>query len=365
MEIQQQPQFLSLDDLVASAIPQASVETPSPVEVPQPTLELPIPEPTPEPTPAPVIEEKKPESFYTSKIQNLLNDGFLEDYAVNIDGEEVYLSEANVKDEDTYKLILQSVKEAREAEIKTKYIPKEGLNETTEKLVDILRSGGDVTELLEKNVQEINTISKYKEDLEGFDLDDKQKEQLAINVVAQSLQQKGLSQKVIQAQIEDYIENGNLETEATTVLDSYLSYHKEEISRKHQEQVDRLNQEKENLKTFKKTLTSTCSELGFPDNIKKVLVENATKQDEMKVTNADKLYFEIQEKNPKLFAKIVYQMHNEEEFEKWVSSKRVTEAKKELIRPSLVINTNKTREAKARATSYPTLEELAQNQFNK
>ena len=144
-------------------------------------------------------------------------------------------------------------------------------------------SWGDISEILRENVQAIDQLSNLRNTLDSVDVEDKDKEQLAINIVAQNLQQKGLSNKVIQAQIEDFIETGSLETEANTILDSHLELHGQAIEQKKQVELERVEKEKEDFKIFKKTISSTYKEFGLPDAIQKVLVENATKLDEYKI----------------------------------------------------------------------------------
>lgn len=366
MELQQPPQMISLEDIASKTFGEAQEK---------PTVEQPLPLAPEQVTSPPKLEdvvesasselEEKPKTTtkYSEKIQNLIEDGFLEDVTITLDDKEVFLSEIDIQDKDTYNTILENIKAERDKQRNEKYISKEGLDETTQKLIEIRKAGGDISEILRENVQAIDQLSNLRGVLDSVEVEDKEKEQLAINIVAQNLQQKGLSQKVIQAQIEDYIESGSLETEATSILDSHLGLHQEAIEQKKQLELQRVEKEKEEFKTFKKTISNTYKEYGLPDNIQKVLVENATKLDDLKISNTDKLYFEAQSKNPDLYAKVNFLLNNPQEFEKWISGKKVTEAKKDIIKSSLVINLNRKKETKANNLS--TLEDIAANQFNK
>lgn len=313
----------------------------------------------------PKTEEPKTEqpktSEYSNKIKSFIEAGLLENVAITVDDEEVFLSDVDIQDEDTFKTILEGIKEEKEKQLKEKYISKEGLDETTEKLIEIRKAGGDITEIIKENVQAIDQLQHFKSILE--DGDDKQKEQLAINILAQDLRQRGLKDSVINVQLQEFINDGVLEEEADKILSSHLSLHQQEIENKKQAELDRLEKEKEEFKAFKKNLSSTYKGWNIPENIQKVLVENATKADEYQVTNTDKLYFDVKTNNPELFAKLNFFLNNPQEFEKWISGKKVLETKKEVIKSSIRINTSKTKPM--RDFNSNNLDDIAEQILNK
>lgn len=362
---QQPPQTISLEDIATKTFGETQETTPTLAEqmLPTPPEVAALPK-IEDVVTIPNVEEAQPKSTrYSEKIKNLIEDGFLEDVSITLDDKEVFISEIDIQDKDTYDSILESIKSEKKKQRDEKYISKEGLDETFLKIVETRKAGGNVNEIIKENVSAIDQLSNLRNTLDSADVEDKDKEQLAINIVAQNLQQKGLSQKVIQAQIEDYIENGNLETEANIILDNHLELHGQAIEQKKQVELERVEKEKEDFKTFKKTISSTYKEFGLPDAMQKVLVENATKLDEYKISNTDKLYFEAQQKNPELYSKVNFLLNNPKEFEKWISGKSVTEAKKEIIKSSIVINTNRKKESKS--NSLNTLEDIAASTFNK
>lgn len=367
-EKQQQPQIINPEELFAKVF-----EKKEDITLPNPPQETPASETTKtEEVKAeevikqtdPPLEEVKTTtvSNYSKRMQNLISDGFLEDVTINIDGEDVFLSEVDIKDEDTYRTILESIKEEKDNKLKENFISKEGLDETTQKLIEIRKAGGDITEIVKENVNAIDQLTNLKNILSSDDTPEQQKEKLHIDIVAQDLQYRGLSPKVIQAQINDFIESGNLEVEADKILNTHLELHNSQIEEKRQLELERLNKEKEELKNFKKDLSSTYKTWNLPDNISRTLLDNATKLDQDKISNTDKLYFEAQ-KNPELFAKVNFLLNNPNEFEKWVGSKKSTEAKKEIIKSSIVINTNRVNNKKVK--SINSLDDIAQDVFNK
>lgn len=361
---QQQPRVVNPEDVFKMAFSNTEETTQ------QSTTELPLP-PT-DTTAPPVIEpsnvtpptEEQPaqevKTDFSKKINEFIGAGLIEDFAITVDGEEVYLSEVDIKDEDTYNTLLEQIKSEKEKQLKEKYIPKEGLDSTTEKLIEIRKAGGDITEIIKENVAAIDQLQRLKNTFEEGE--DKEKEQLAINIVAQNLQQKGLTDRVIQVQLQDYIESGVIEDEANKILDSHLELHSQAIEQKKQQEIERASREKEEAKVFKKTLSTKYKEWNIPESITKVLVENATRADEYQITNTDKLFFDAKQ-NPELFAKLNFFLNNPQEFEKWVSSKKVLEAKKEVVKSSITINTSKTRPT--RQTNINNIDDLAEQAFNK
>lgn len=362
---QQPPQVISLDEIANKAFGETQETAPTPTIAEQMLPDPPkveVAPPSIENLPTQAVEQKST-TRYSEKIKNLIEDGFLEDVSITLDDKEVYLSEIDIQDKDTYDTILENIKADKKKNRDEKYISKEGLDDSFLKVVEAKKAGANVNEIIQENVSAIDQLSNLRNALDSFEVADKDKEQLAINIVAQNLQQKGLSQKVIQAQLEDYIESGVLENEATSILDSHLSLHNQAIEEKTQAEFQRLEKEKEDFKLFKKTISNTYKEYGLPDSIQKVLVENATKVDEWKISNTDKLYFEAQQKNPELYSKVNFLLNNPQEFEKWISGKKVLEAKKDIIKSSIVINTNKRKESKSGSLS--SLEDIAANTFNK
>jgi hypothetical protein len=309
--------------------------------------------------PTPKVEEPKPtpiQSDYSKKLKSLIEDGIIENFSITVNDndeqKEVFIEDIEDLTEEGYKQILEGWKNAKDEDIKSKYISVDGLDETTKKLIEIKRAGGDISQIIEKNVSAIETLSKLKENIDN--------EQVQINIVAHSLQQKGLSQKVVEAQIKDYIDSGILETEATTIIDTHLSAHQTEIENKKNAELQREIKEKEDLKTLRKTLTSTYKDMNLPENIHKVLVDNATKLDQDKISNTDKLYFEAI-KDPQRFAEINFFLNNPEEYKKFISSQKVIKAKTENAKSLFSININKTNKPK---TSASTLVDVADEIIN-
>lgn len=358
---QQQPETISLADIAnrtfgesqekdTPIVEQTLPTLPSQVDVTPPTIKNIVE----------LIEEVKPElvtTNYSKQIRSFIDAGFLDDVSITFDDQEAFLSEIDIKDEDTYKTILSSIKEEKEKQRNEKYISKDGLDETFLKVIETKKAGGDVSEILRENVQAIDQLLSFKNALDSVEIEDREKERISINIIAQNLQQKGIENDMIDAHIKNYIEKGTLETIANSVLDNYLEQHEQAIEQKKQAELLRAEKDKEDFKTFKKELISKYKAENIPDNISKVIIENATKLDEYKISNTDKLYFEAQQKNLELFAEVNFLLNNREEFKKWVSGKKSLDVKKDIIKSSLVINTQRKKETNNR--NGTSLEEIA------
>lgn len=287
--------------------------------------------------PEPIKEEVKPveTSSFKKRLNNLIEDEVIENFSISIlddsgENKEVYLSDLEDVDEETYKTILKSYKEAKDNELKEKYISKDGIDEITEKLINVRKSGGDITQIIKENVSAIDSLQKLKVDIVD-------NEDLQLRIVGKDLKDKGLSDNVVNAQLKDYQDNLQLDTEAEKILNFHLSAHQGEIEAKSQAEMSRLEADKEKKKQSKKELQTVVKGWGIPENIQKVIIENSTKEDQDGLTNTERLFFSAME-NPEKYAKISFLLNNEEEYEKFFSSKKVLNSKIQGMKPMFELN---------------------------
>lgn len=329
--------------------PSSTEPTPAPIPTPEVIIPEEVVNTPPATEPAPEPTEEKPlvqNTDYSLRLQTAIKDGLIENFQITYNGEESYLEDISDLDEEAYNEIIKSWKSEQEKQVSEKYIPKEGLDEKTQKLIEISRSGGDITELIRENVTAIDHIVKLKETIDD--------EKVQINLVGYNLEQQGLKPKVIEAQIQALIEDGELETTANEILDSHLTRHHEAIETKRVEQNERITKEKDDLKNLKNTLKATYKSLGVPEDIHKLLIDNTTKLDADKISNTDKLYFEAI-KDPAKLAEIAYFLNNPDQFKKWVSSKKVLEAKLGETKKMLSININNTKKPNVNKNSFESI----------
>ncbi len=332
MENQPQPEVVDLD--ISALIQKAKSEQEVKKEEPTVTADDVLKKLSLEDTPVEEKKEETPETKaeevkekpqrktsknqYSEKLKSLIEDGLIENFQVTIgkEGEEVQtsLSELEDIDKDTYAYILSTYKELKEKDLKEKYISKEGIDELTESLIELKRAGGDISTLIKEEVQTIDILQQMKSNIDD--------EQQQIDIVWHELKGKGLSDRVIQAQIRDLTENFELERTATEILDTHIGAYKQSVEEKKKEQLARIAEEKEKEKQFKKEVSTFYKESKIPENIRGLLIENTTKRDSQGLTNTDKLYFDSIN-DPQKHAKVAFMLHNLDEFEKWISAGKV------------------------------------------
>lgn len=325
-----------------------------PVEEPaQPTL-VATTEPivTTEVTTTPEPEKPKEETVkvftdYSKRLKSAISDGLIENFQITYNDQEAFLEDIDDLTEEAYNEILTQYKAEKEKNIKEKYISTEDLDDQTKKLIEIRRAGGSISEIVRENVTAIERIQELKANIDN--------ENVQANIVGKDLEQKGNDLEVIQDQIKRLRERGELESRAEAILDNHLSIHNEAIEQKRLGELQRVEQEKEDLKNLRKNLSAEYKQMGVPENIQKVLVDNATKLDAEKISNTDKLYFEAI-KDPKRYAEINYFLNNPEEFKKTIASKQVLASKIDSQKQVFSININNQKKPKLAPN---TLEEYA------
>lgn len=251
---------------------------------------------------------------YTDKLKDYISAGFLEDVEIIVgEGEEekqVFLSELTDLDADTFNAIIVQYKEAKDKELKEKYISREGLDERTEKYIELKKAGGDISKLVETEIQYVNPLSTYNLD------DESHQEEL----VRRDLTAQGLRPKVIEAQIQEFKEDMSLDLEAKKIAERINTQFDTYLDSKKQEQLASIEADKAEQKEFRKSIGEELKSLISDENISKVILDNSTKRDENGLTNTERLFFEAQ-KNPKQFAKIALYLNNEEAFLKLIGAK--------------------------------------------
>ena len=296
-------------------------------------------------------EEVKVSSDYSKRLKTIIDDGLIDNISINYNGEDVDIEDIQDLTEEGYNEIIKGWKEAKQKQDSEKYLSIEGVSETTKKLIEIDKVGGDITEIVRENVAAINQLHQLKENIDD--------EKVQISIVGQSLQQKGLKPQVIEAQLKALIDDGELETAANSILDEHLNIHSQAIEEKRQAETQRFEKEKQDNKDLRKNLSSIYKELNIPEAIQKVLIDNATKLDQNNISNTDKLYFEAS-KDPNRLAEINFFLNNPEEFKKWVSSKKVLQSKLEANKTMFTVNINNSKKPKTN-NSY---EDLVENIMN-
>lgn len=265
-------------------------------------------------------------SIYASKLKDYIEEGFFVDADVEVEGDngetiKVPLSELEEVTPEMFQAIKVEQKRIKDEELSEKYISSEGIDERTRKMIELKKAGGDLTSLIQEDV-------KYTHALKGVDLDN---EQIQESLVRQKLQNQGLKPKFIELEIAELKENMTLDVEAKKIKDEYDAWFDEHIETEKASQLEKIKEEREQSKMFKKSLSDNYKALKLPENITKVLLENSTKTDEYGLTNTDKLYFDAKS-DPESYAELNFFLNNREEFKKFLGVKVKNDTKVETVR---------------------------------
>ena len=269
---------------------------------------------------APQTETKKEQpkklepTEYAKKLKELVSLGLVDDMEISIgegdDEKKVHLSDFDEVDEGSFTSLLTQIKEAKEKDLKEKYISKEGLDERTQKYIELKKAGGDISKLIEQEVRYISPLSTY-------DLDNESHQE---ELIRKDPLNRHLHPKVMDAQIQAFKEDMCLDIESKKVYDRIQGEFNDYVETKKQEQIVLIEEEKKQDKEFRKGLNEELKHLIKDEGVQKLILDNSTKRDQNGLTNVDQLYYDAQ-RDPKKFAKIAFLLNNEEAFLKSVGAK--------------------------------------------
>jgi len=276
------------------------------------------------------VEEPK-QSVYLDKAKEWISEGFWEDVdiEVEVDGEVtlVPLQDLTEITPEIFETLKEQQKELRSKKIKDKYIEVDGLDDTTKRMIELKKAGGDISELIQTEVQ-------YVHPLQNLDLEN---EQVQEYLVREKLKSQGLKPQYIEAEIAEMKENVSLDLEANKIIEEVNTNFARVVEQKQKEHLEKVEQIKEEQKNFKKSMVSTFRDLGLQkESLVKTLTDRVASFDENGLTEIDKAFFEAK-KNPQLFAKVAYMLTDEEGFNELVGVKIKNDVKKETVRNILKI----------------------------
>lgn len=289
-----------------------------------------------------ISEELAPNTYYYDNVINdFLEEGDWEDMVIEteVDGEvvETPLSELKNVDKDTFLEIKKHFKQLKDEEFKEKYISVEGLDETTKKMVELKQKGGDISSLIQAEVQ-------YVHPLKGYDLED---ERVQEELVRQKLSASGqLSQDTIENEIKTLKANLELDKKANDIIEEVNTNFDNFVKAEAKKQEEQLELQKQQQKEFRKTLAESLKGLDIKEEkIVKNLLDASTKYDSNGLSDVDKAFFEAKE-NPELFSKIAFLLTNEELFDKHMGVKIKNKANLDTVKKVLSLKKRSTTEKK-------------------
>jgi hypothetical protein len=274
--------------------------------------------------PAPIEEkteevEEQPEtktvnSSLTNLKQKYLDSGKWDDVVLNIDGEEVQLSELDSIDEETFLQIQEAQETLKQESQKDQYISKEGLNETSLKMIELQKNGGDISEA-------IQVYNEYVNPLKDLDLNN---ESIQEQLVRSSLRKKFDDPEVVELAIEKYKKDLVLDKKAQEVVeftnkafDKYLAQRNEEATKKKQEET-------EAHKKYVSQLEERYKKVELKPELKKQILSLADRNENGEYNAVEEVRKQLE--NPELAEELLYFIGNREAFKKSIGAKEKTKA---------------------------------------
>ena len=276
------------------------------------------------PVPAPIENEEGTDAF--RKANELIELGFLEDFDIqNPEDEEssIKVSEFKQMTDENLKELIQLHKQEKENNISSNFIPKEGLREHELKVIEILRNGGDLSQIAETEEE------AFKRPFEDFDMDlrERQIDVLYIDYISG----KGLDEDSAIALIKAKEQKGTLAADAKEVFDSYRTAHTKYIDGVLAEQKKKKEFKDTNFKENKKTLTAKLKESGLKESVyKKIASEYAKKNANGEHALIDKLKEALN--NPEENHELIMHLADKNLFNETFKIKAAQESQKQIVR---------------------------------
>src|SRR5699024_253575 len=208
---------------------------------------------------------------YTNIAKKYLESGIWDDYLVEIDGEEVPLSELENLDEEKFFEINKAQVEQRSKKDKDNYVDVSEMDDTNKSIIDILKYGGDVSNILKAKSNVIDRLNQ-------FDLDDESHQEALVRNMYQT--EKGItSKKQIDKLIEAHKEELDLDEEARGFSDRLRKLYKDKVTEE-KKRLEREKKDKENnLKQLRKDLRVSFKDMGVKNSdVLKPILDSVTKK---------------------------------------------------------------------------------------
>jgi hypothetical protein len=293
-------------DPVEPQEPLDPIEPQDPVE-PQDPIEDPIEPQDPIENP----EDPKPQinPSLTSLAKKYLENGKWEDVVLDIDGEEVQLSELSEVDEETFLQIQDAQENLKEEARAEKFIPKEGLNEVSLKIIELQKNGGDITEA-------IRVYDEYVNPLEKLDLTN---EAVQEQLVRKSLSAKVDDPEIVEMTINKYKKDLVLDKKAQEVSENIHNAFNKYIGQKNTEAQEKKKAEQEAHKNYVKSLEDKFKDVELKSDIKKQALTLANKNDKGEYLAIETVKEQLQD--PELAQELLLFLGNREAYKKSLGAK--------------------------------------------
>ena len=190
------------------------------------------------------------------------------------EGNVVPVSELDVIDEETFFQIEEAVKAQNEEANKDKFISVEGVDERRKNIIDIVKAGGDLTEIFTNK----DDVEDYINPFSKLDLDNENvQERLYLNAL---VKHNKLDAETAQTVVDKAKEDLTLDTKVKAYIEQYTTSFDKYVEGKKTEVIETKKEEAKAQREFKKALKAQYKEFNIKDTLASKLADSAvTKKD--------------------------------------------------------------------------------------
>lgn len=253
------------------------------------------------------------DNTYLDIIKEKLDSGEWEDLVIeDEEGNEVKLSELKNIDKDTFKALEKEIKTQKDTEFQQKYVSVDGLDEVKKRLINIVKEGD-----LELAKALFQNPAALQEPFQGYDSENDDHNEDVLDWYYQKA--LGHSPKEAAALVKAAKEDLTLDVKAQKIVDYQRSQFYENLKNREQQILAEKAKEQENLKEYRKNLTSALKQDGISENLTRKFVDVATKTDKTGNYEIDTIYDEWMS-DPNKAKELIYFMLDKENYLKKVTA---------------------------------------------
>lgn len=275
-------------------------------------------------------EEGTQKNVYSNLVKKYIDLGIWQDAKVEIDGEEVVLSEIGDLDEETFLNIQKSQHAAFKEDISEKYINKEELDEISLAIIDISKNKGDISRALDIK-------KRFIDPLEHFDLDNELHQEDLVRQKYMIQSNGALSESDIDAIIEARKKDLTLDKEAYEYAEQLKKGYKAYLANESKKLEEERLQEEQNIKNLKKQVRDSLEKYGLNDASRRSLSNFIGTKDN------DPLMEMIQEikSDPDKLAELIFFLNKKDDYIKAISNKATKDTGTKVLRTLKFIQDSK------------------------
>lgn len=255
--------------------------------------------------PAPLKLEPQKDNFYLNLLKKKLEKNLWEDVKITEGDKEFLISEMEDLTEEEFLKIEEDQLTLKNEDLKDKYIPIEGLTEEKRKILEIVKNGGDLTELFQSPAQ----LEKPFDESKGWDVEDERHQE---SIVYQHYLSLGNTENRAKLLLEEDKKEFILDSKAKEIVNYHQKAFSDKLEKINADLVQEKVTQEENLKKYKSELTKTYKEAKVPDHDIRKLVDLATKEVDGEY-QVDGLFEKIM-KDPKEASELLFFMADKEKY---------------------------------------------------